>query len=279
MTKKKGELGVRDLTLFALTCVISARWIPLAAHAGPSSLTLWVLAAVFFVVPLTISVATLVAKDPTAGGLYRWTRNDFGAWHGFFSAWMYWIGIAFLFPAAAMLYARVGFSLLTPELAHLGDSGPHLLAATLTLIWLALVANLVGLKVGKWAENLGALSTLILGLLLVVVACLVWGKRGSATPMHVAPTWNWGTVSFWAAIAYATSGMEGPGAMAAEARDPERTMRRARMGCCPRPWDDCIRAGDRRMSRSGRSACWRRFCWWRINSATICALPTMNWYR
>jgi amino acid transporter len=34
-------------------------------------------------------------------------------------------------------------------------------------------------------------------------------------------------VSFWAAIAYATSGMEGPGMMAGEMRDPERTMRRA----------------------------------------------------
>ena len=34
-------------------------------------------------------------------------------------------------------------------------------------------------------------------------------------------------VSFWAAIAYATSGMEGPAMMAGEVRDPERTMRRA----------------------------------------------------
>jgi amino acid transporter len=116
---------------------------------------------------------------------------------------------------------------LGSDLAHLGDSRPHLLAATLVLIWTALVANLAGLKIGKWAENLGALSTVVLGVLLLVVACLTWGKRGSATPMHVLPSWNWGTVSFWAAIAYATSGMEGPGAMAAEARDPERTMRRA----------------------------------------------------
>jgi glutamate:GABA antiporter len=79
----KSELGVRDLTLFALTCVVSARWIPLAAHAGPTSVKLWILAAVFFVAPLTVAVAALVAKDPSAGGLYRWTRNDFGTWHGF----------------------------------------------------------------------------------------------------------------------------------------------------------------------------------------------------
>jgi amino acid transporter len=227
VAENKGKLGVRDLTLFALTCVVSARWIPLAAHAGPTSVTLWILAAVFFVAPLTVAVAVLVAKDPSAGGLYRWTRNDFGAWHGFFCAWVYWIGIAFLFPTAAMLYARVVFSLLRPNMANLGDSRPHLLTATLALIWTALAANLLGLKVGKWAENIGALATLTVGGVLVTVAWLTWARRGSATPMHIVPAWNWGTISFWAAIAYATSGMEGAGAMASQAADPERTMRRA----------------------------------------------------
>jgi len=83
------------------------------------------------------------------------------------------------------------------------------------------------MKVGKWMENLGGLATWAVGLLLVVVAWMVWTRRGSATPMHIIPKWNWGTVNFWAAIAYAMSGMEGPGMMAGEIRDPERTMRRA----------------------------------------------------
>jgi len=64
---------LRDLTLFAIGCVISVRWFPIAAHVGPGSVTLWLLAAVFFVVPLTIAVAGLVAKYPGAGGLYLWT--------------------------------------------------------------------------------------------------------------------------------------------------------------------------------------------------------------
>ena len=73
----KRALGLRDLTLFAIGCVISVRSLPIAAHAGPGSVTLWLLAAVFFVVPLTITVAALVAKYPSAGGLYRrkWNRS------------------------------------------------------------------------------------------------------------------------------------------------------------------------------------------------------------
>jgi glutamate:GABA antiporter len=221
------ELGLRDLTLFAIVCIVSARWIPIAAHAGPGSVTLWLLAAVLFMAPLTVAVAALVAKYPGAGGLYLWTRQDFGAWHGFLSFWMCWIGIAFLFPTAALLYVRVGFSMFGPTFARLGDNRFYLLAATVALIWIALGSNLIGLKVGKWTENIGALAMWAVGLLLIAVAWMVWIRRGSATPIHIFPKWSWGTINFWAAIAYAMSGMENPGMMAGEVRDPERTMRRA----------------------------------------------------
>ncbi len=221
----KRELGLRDLTLFAISCITSARWIPIAAHAGPGSVTLWFLAAVLFMVPLAVAVAALVAKYPGAGGLYLWTRQEFGAWPGFLCFWVYWMGIASLFPTAALLYIKVGFSMFGPLFARLGDNRFYLLAATVALIWIALGSNLIGLKVGKWTENIGALATWALGVLLVAVAWMVWMRRGSATPIHILPKWSWGTINFWAAIAYATSGMEGPGMMAGEIREPERTMR------------------------------------------------------
>lgn len=64
----KRKLDLRDLTLRAAVCVTSARWIPIAAHAGSGSLALGVLAELFFAAPLTIAVATLVAKYPGAVG-------------------------------------------------------------------------------------------------------------------------------------------------------------------------------------------------------------------
>ncbi|MBM4185805.1 MAG: APC family permease [Gemmatimonadetes bacterium] len=221
------QLGLGDLTFFALTCVFSARWLPIAANAGPGSITLWVLAVLFFAAPLTVAVAALVAKYPGTGGIYRWTREDFGSWHGFFAGWTYWIGIATLFPTAAMLYARVGFALLPDGLSELGADRRYFLLATLGLIWVALGANLVGLHIGKWAESLGAIASAVVGLMIMIAAWLIWQRRGSATPMEFWPTWDWKTIGFFASIAYATSGMEGPGAMASAARDPERTMRRA----------------------------------------------------
>jgi hypothetical protein len=52
----KRELGLRDLTLFIVACIVGSRWIPAAAHAGPESVTLWLLAAVLFMAPLALAV-------------------------------------------------------------------------------------------------------------------------------------------------------------------------------------------------------------------------------
>lgn len=226
-TGLKRELGLRDLTLFSITCITAARWIPFAAHAGPVSITLWLLAGILFVAPLADTVAALVVKYPGVGGLYLWTREDFGPWNGFLCFWLYWVGIAFLFPAAAITHVKVGFSLLGPSYARWGDSRICILAATLALIWIAMGSNLIGMNIGKWTENLGGAATWSLAVVLVVAALGAWVKRGSATAFHVVPTWDWNTVNLWAAIAYATSGLESAGMMAGEIHDPERTIRRA----------------------------------------------------
>src|ERR1700732_1897081 len=160
------ELGLRDVTLFAISCIVGTRWIPAAAHAGPGSVTLWLLAAVLFVVPLGIAVAALTVKYPGAGGLYLWARGDFGPWHGFLCFWVYWMAMAFWFPSAAMFYMSAGFYALGPSYAHLGEDRFYLLAVSLAAIWIALGTNLIGLKIGKWTQNIGGFATWLLGGLL-----------------------------------------------------------------------------------------------------------------
>ncbi len=223
----KPELGLRDLSLFAITCIVGARWIPAAAHAGPGSITLWLLAAVLFVVPLAVAVAALTRKYPGTGGLYLWTRGDFGPWHGFLCFWVYWMGMACWFPTAAIFYMKAGFYTLGSGYMHLGDNRLYLLTVALFAIWIALGSNLLGLRVGKWTENIGGAASWLLGALLIALAVLVGMRRGSATHFDILPKWDWGTVSFWATIAYGMSGLEMAGLMAGEIHNPDRTLPRA----------------------------------------------------
>ncbi len=175
-----------------------------------------------FVIPLAKAVGALIVKYPGAGGLYVWTRADFGPWPGFLAFWLYWIGIAFWFPSAAIFYCSAAFHIL-----GVGENRALLVCLSLAAIWLALGANMIGMKIGKWAENLGGASSWILCALLAAIAFAVYSKRGGATPMHIAPRWDWDTVNFWSTIAYAMSGLELAGMMGGEIRHPKRTLPRA----------------------------------------------------
>jgi amino acid transporter len=126
-----------------------------------------------------------------------------------------------------MFYMSAGAYTLGPSYAHLADSRLYLVVTSLAAIWIALGTNLVGLKIGKWTQNVGASATWALGATLIAVAALVWSRRGSATPIYIVPAWSWDTVSFWSTIAYAMSGLEMAGLMGGEIRDPERTLARA----------------------------------------------------
>lgn len=224
------ELGLRDLSLFLIALMVGPRWISVAAHGGPGTIILWILAALLFAVPLAIAVATLSAKYPGAGGLYLWARNDFGPWPGFLNFWVYWLGIAFLFPGAALFALGIGVYALGPSYAYLAENPYYMIGGSLLLLWIALGTNLIGLNIGKWTENLGGMMPWALGILLCVTATILALRHGSATPINLKsawPVWNWDIMNSSAAIAFAMTGMEAAGMMAAEIRDPVRTIPRA----------------------------------------------------
>jgi amino acid transporter len=183
---------------------------------------------VLFAAPLGVAVAALIHKYPDAGGLYAWTRHDFGPWHGFLCFWLYWFAIALTLPNSAMFAMSMSAYALGPKYAYLADNQTYVVISTFASIWIALGTNIIGMKVGKWTENLGGITAWLLGFLLVGAGAAVWMQRGSATPMnralHFAPMRNWQTLGFFGAIAFGLSGMEAIGLMAAEIRQPQRTV-------------------------------------------------------
>jgi amino acid transporter len=130
--------------------------------------------------------------------------------------------MAFWFPSASIFYMGAALRAVGVE-----PSRFNLLAVALAAIWIALGSNLIGMKVGKWTENIGGASAWLLSAVFVVLAIVVGSERGAATSFDLVPRWDWSTVSFWATIAYAMSGLELAGLMGAEIRDPERTFPRA----------------------------------------------------
>jgi amino acid transporter len=226
------ELGVRDMVLFNVAAVVSIRWLATAAHIGPGSLALWVGAALFFFVPLALSVAGLTEKFPQEGGIYTWTGISFGEWHGFLCGWCYWLSNLFFFPN--LLLAGIGMALYSmfPANQALSDSRILVVSVSLAALWFALITNLVGLQIGKWTQNFGALATCVAGAAIILAGLTAYLRHGGATPIHIMPEWNWSNLNFWSQIAFAFGGLELGSIMCGEIRDPERTVRRAAWISC-----------------------------------------------
>ena len=226
-------MGFWDVLLFNIATVLGPRWIAAAGHNGTSSISLWILAAIFFFVPGALVINELSSRFPEEGGLYVWAREAFGDFHGFIAGWTYWIYTVFYFPGLLLASASMSAYIIGGRGAALAQDRTFLLSVSLAMLLVAVILNIIGLNVGKWLQNAGGVGTYVPLLMLAAVAVIVCMRHGSATHFTLAnmmPTWNWDTVNFWSQIAFAFTGLELVSAMSEEIRDPRRTLPRAVFG-------------------------------------------------
>jgi amino acid transporter len=224
-------LTLRDLVLFNIVAVLSLRWTATAAAAGPSSLTLWVLAGLLFFIPQGLAVSHLSTRFPSEGGIYVWTKQAFGEGHGFLCGWCYWINNILYYPNLLMSTAVIGTYMIGRGDTSLMENWTYILITTLTALWLAVWLNVIGLKTGRWLQNVGALGTYIPGAVLIGFGLHAVLTRGPATPISlktITPNLSdMSALNLWASIAFAYAGLELCAVMGDEVKDPRRTLRRS----------------------------------------------------
>jgi glutamate:GABA antiporter len=226
-------MGLWDVLLFNVAAVLGPRWIAAAAHNGTSSISLWALAAVFFFLPTAFVIAELSTRFPEEGGLYVWSKQAFGEFHGFVAGWTYWVYTFFYFPGLLMASAAMGAYIGGSGGASLAQNRAFLMAGSFFLLFVAVFLNIIGLNVGKWLQNAGGVGTYVPLLMLVGMAGYLWHTHGSQTHFtwkNMLPAWNGGTANFWPQIAFAFTGLELVSMMSEEIREPRKTFPRAILG-------------------------------------------------
>ena len=225
------RLTLRDLVLFNLVAVLGIPWVATAAKAGPSSLTLWILGAVFFFVPQGLAVIQLASSFPEEGGIYAWTRNEFGEAHGFVCGWCYWINNVLFYPTLLLSAAVAATFIIGQGESGLADKWTYVLPFTLTGLLLAIALNIVGVGTGRWLQNVGGISLFLPGLLLVALGLYRAATGPSANPVTLSqlkPDFtNLPMLNLWATIAFAFAGLELSSTMGNEIKDPRRTLPRS----------------------------------------------------
>ncbi len=226
----KRALGLRDLVMFYVVATLSLRWIAVAASAGPSTLVIWLIGLATIFIPLALCVLELSSRYPQEGGMYVWSKRAFGDFAGFLTGWIYWTSNLPYFPAVLYFAASNALYVGGSKWKVLQGSGAFFITFSLLGLGLALALNIVGLDIGKWLSNIGAIGTWLPVGLLCLVGVMAWMRYGSATsfsPASMKPSLHWGTIGVWSTVLYAFSGAESASFMGGEIKTPRRTIPRA----------------------------------------------------
>jgi glutamate:GABA antiporter len=220
-------MGFRDLLLFYVVTGVSLRWIAAAAAAGPSSIVIWIGAWLVFYMPLALSVIELSSRYPNEGGLYVWSKRAFGDFSGFMAAWTYWTSNLPYFPAVLYFAASNVLFVRQAQWSHLSANPTFFVVFALLTLAAATLLNIVGLEVGKWLHNVGALAMWIPVLIVIGLGLLAYHRFGSATTFSLhtmTPSLRLNEIIFWSVLTFAFGGCETASFMAEEIKNARRTI-------------------------------------------------------
>jgi amino acid transporter len=222
------ELGLKDLVLAQVLCVVGSTWVGIAAKLGRAHVVFWLASMLLFYVPLAVVVIYLNRLMPLEGGLYQWAKAGFGEMAGFLTAWNLWV-YAVIVTGAIMFVIPTDLSyMIGPSAAWLPGSkiATLLLLGTVTVA-ITLVA-IHGLDIGKWLHNIGSIMILLAYAILLPLP--LWGLfRGSIShydpvPMEL-PKLSWVSLAiFGQMMVGALSGFEYVAILAGECRSAARTI-------------------------------------------------------
>jgi amino acid transporter len=226
-------LGFRDLLLYYVVTGFSLRWVAVAAAAGPSALLIWVVAAIGFFVPLVFCVLELSSRYPEEGGIYVWSKRAFGPFAAFITGWTYWGSNLPYLPGLLYYAAANALFMGGPAWQSWSSNSTYFIVVSMAGLALTVAMNVVGLDVGKWLTNAGAIAGWIPAMLLMALGAVAWRRFGSATPITahaLVPSMHLKDIIFWSTIAFAFGGVESGSTMGEEIENARRTVPRAILG-------------------------------------------------
>lgn len=226
-----GERNLKkEISLFMATMLVCGNMIgsgvfmlpaTLAQVSGPMpTMIAWILTTIGSIL-IALSFANLGSKYPSTGGAYQYTKEAFGEFAGFLSAWLYWngswIGNAAIITAIASYSSAIIPALNNPLVSVLFTSG---------ILWAVTMLNIVGVKQAGKIQSFVTVFKIGFFALFIVIAFLNFDSinlmplnpegKGLYTVSLAA------TSTLWAFV-----GLESATVTAGELKEPEKNVRKS----------------------------------------------------
>jgi amino acid transporter len=232
----KRQLGLRDLVLAQVLCVVGSAWVGVGAGLGRGQALTWIAAMLLFYFPMAAVVIALNRIMPLEGGLYVWAHQAFGEFGGFLTAWNLWVYA--IVDIAAILYAiptELAY-MIGPRAAWLPENHLASLAIVTCIVAAITIAAIRGLEWGKWIHNVGGMAMITVFAALILLPAYVHWNHGSANSgvnmgtglaLALPPRSMRSMALFGQMLVGALSGLEYVAIFAGESRQPVRSITRS----------------------------------------------------
>lgn len=219
-------LGRWDLVLLFVVAVFNLNVVPSIAANGGVTIWLWIVSLILFFWPQGIAVIELAQRYPGEGGVYLWAKKEFGDFHGFLSGWCYWTNNMMYVPTIMLYFVGVSVFVLGPQHQSLADNKVFALSASIALLAVLVVLNVVGLGVGKWINNVGAVGTFVAAAVLIGLGAIIWLRFGTAITVadFAMPANPRFVLNSFGVICFGLVGLELASVMGDEIENPRRTL-------------------------------------------------------
>jgi glutamate:GABA antiporter len=214
------------LVLLFVVAVFNLNVVPSIAANGGVTVWLWLVSLVMFFWPQGIAVIELSHRYPGEGGVYLWAKEVFGDFHGFLSGWCYWTNNMLYVPTVMLYFVGVSVFVLGSHGQHLADSKAFALGASFVLLSLLVILNVVGLGVGKWINNVGAIGTFVAAFVLIGLGVVVWLRFGTTVTAadFKIPADPRFVLNSFGVICFGLVGLELASVMGDEIENPKRIL-------------------------------------------------------
>ena len=175
----KRVLGRADLVLLFVVAVFNLNVVPSIAANGGVTVWLWIISLLLFFWPQGIAVIELAHRYPGEGGVYLWAKEVFGDFHGFLSGWCYWTNNMMYVPTVMLYFVGVSVFVLGPAMQALADNKTFALIASLVLLIVLVVLNIVGPRRREVAQQSRRDRDGHCGGMLIGLGIVVWLRFGT----------------------------------------------------------------------------------------------------
>jgi len=216
-------MGIFSMTLFAVSAMITLDTVATSSALGVQSITFFILFAIIFFVPYGLVTAELGSGWPEEGGIYVWVREAYGQKWGTFTAWLYWVNVAYWAPAVFVVFAGTLATAFWPGMTRGWEE-----FIVIALIWVMVGIGILPMSLSKWVNSASAAVKVAVLVMIGLVGAVFVVRNGAANsfaPSAWMPSFgaNW---SFLPIIIYNFMGFELMSSAAGAVKDPRRDIPR-----------------------------------------------------